>query len=134
MTPVKVWLGEPYPLGATWRGDGVNFALYSEQATGVDLCLFDSVDSPHEQVRVRMTEQTDQVWHVFLPGIRPGQLYGYRVYGPYDPVRGQRFNSSKLLVDPYAKALAGQVRWGDEMLGYNLRAPQASSRYWMLLL
>jgi isoamylase len=124
MTPVKVWLGEPYPLGATWRGDGVNFALYSEHATGVDLCLFESVDSPHEQVRIRMTEQTDQVWHVFLPGVRPGQLYGYRVYGPYDPARGQRFNSSKLLVDPYAKALAGQIRWGDEMLGYNLRAPQ----------
>ncbi len=125
MTPVKVWLGEPYPLGATWRGDGVNFALYSEHATGVDLCLFESVDSPHEQVRVRMTEQTDQVWHVFLPGIRPGQLYGYRVYGPYDPARGQRFNSSKLLIDPYAKALAGQIRWSDEMLGYSLRAPQA---------
>ncbi len=125
MRPVKVWLGEPYPLGATWRGNGVNFALYSEHATGVDLCLFDSVDSPHEQVRVRMTEQTDQVWHVFLPGVRPGQLYGYRVYGPYDPERGHRFNSSKLLIDPYARALAGKIQWGEEMLGYNPRSPQA---------
>ncbi|MEI6351977.1 MAG: glycogen debranching protein GlgX [Verrucomicrobiota bacterium] len=124
MTPLKVWLGEPYPLGATWCGNGVNFALYSEHATGVDLCLFESNDAPHEHIRVRMTEQTDQVWHVFLPDIRPGQLYGYRVYGMYDPERGLRFNSSKLLVDPYAKAIAGQVNWGDEMLGYSLRAPQ----------
>ena len=124
MTPLKVWLGEPYPLGATWRGNGVNFALYSENATGVDLCLFDSPDAPHEHVRIRMTEQTDQVWHVFLPEIRPGQLYGYRVYGPYDPARGSRFNSSKLLIDPYAKAIAGQVSWGEEMMGYDAHAPE----------
>ncbi len=124
MTPLKVWLGEPYPLGATWRGNGVNFALYSENATGVDLCLFDNADAPHEQVRIRMTEQTDQVWHVFLPEVRPGQLYGYRVYGPYDPAKGARFNSSKLLIDPYAKAIAGQVIWGDEMMGYDAHAPE----------
>ena len=123
MTPLKVWLGEPYPLGATWCGNGVNFALYSENATGVDLCLFESPDASHEHIRVRMTEQTDQVWHVFLPEIRPGQLYGYRVYGLYDPAEGGRFNSSKLLVDPYAKAIAGQVTWGDEMLGYDPHAP-----------
>lgn len=125
MTPLKVWLGEPFPLGATWCGNGVNFALYSENATGVDLCLFDSPDAPHEQVRVRMTEQTDQVWHVFLPEIRPGQLYGYRVYGPYEPAKGARFNSSKLLIDPYAKAICGQVLWGDEMLGFDAHAPEA---------
>ena len=124
MTPLRIWLGEPYPLGATWRGDGVNFALYSEHATGVDLCLFESVDAPHEHIRVRMTEQTDQVWHVFLPDIRPGQLYAYRVYGPYEPACGLRFNSSKLLIDPYAKAIAGQVNWGDEMCGYNAKSPQ----------
>ncbi|MCX6967916.1 MAG: glycogen debranching protein GlgX [Verrucomicrobia bacterium] len=124
MTPLKVWLGEPYPLGATWRGNGVNFALYSENATGVDLCLFDSADAPHEQIRIRMTEQTDQVWHVFLPEVRPGQLYGYRVYGPYEPAKGARFNSSKLLIDPYAKAIAGQVIWGDEMMGYDAHAPE----------
>jgi isoamylase len=124
MASIKIWLGEPYPLGATWRGNGVNFALYSENATGVDLCLFDSPDAPHEHTRVRMTEQTDQVWHVFLPDVRPGQLYGYRVYGPYQPEKGLRFNSSKLLIDPYARAITGQVYWGDEMLGYNLLSPE----------
>ncbi len=125
MTPLKVWLGEPYPLGATWNGHGVNFALYSENATGVDLCLFDNADDPHEQIRVRMTEQTDQVWHVFLPEIRPGQLYGYRVYGPYAPAKGARFNSSKLLIDPYAKAVAGEVRWDEEMHGYETASQEA---------
>jgi isoamylase len=74
MNPLKVWLGKPYPLGATWTGSGVNFAIYSENATGVDLCLFDSSDSAHEQIRIRMTEQTDEVWHVFLPEVKPGQL------------------------------------------------------------
>jgi glycogen operon protein len=118
MTPVKIWLGYPYPLGATWLGNGVNFAIFSEMATSVDLCLFDNIDSPQENIRIPMTEQTDQVWHVFLPDVRPGQLYGYRVYGPYDPERGMRFNSSKLLIDPYAKAIAGQVNWADEMFGY----------------
>ncbi len=118
MTPVKIWLGYPSPLGATWRGDGVNFALFSENATSVDLCLFESLDAQREAVRIPMTEQTDQVWHVFLPDVGPGQLYGYRVSGPYDPSRGMRFNSSKLLLDPYAKAIAGQVNWADEMYGY----------------
>ncbi|MGI8482226.1 MAG: glycogen debranching protein GlgX, partial [Chthoniobacterales bacterium] len=118
MTPVKIWLGYPSPLGATWRGDGVNFALFSENATSVDLCLFESLDAQREAVRIPMTEQTDQVWHVFLPDVVPGQLYGYRVSGPYDPSRGMRFNSCKLLLDPYAKAIAGQVNWADEMYGY----------------
>ncbi len=118
MTPVKIWLGFPYPLGATWLGDGVNFALFSENATSVDLCLFDNVDARQENIRIPMTEHTDQVWHVFLPDVRPGQLYGYRVSGPYDPERGMRFNSSKLLIDPYAKAIAGDVNWSDEMFSY----------------
>ncbi len=118
MNQFKVWLGKPYPLGATWEGTGVNFALFSENATGVDLCLFDSVDSPNERVRIRMTEQSDQVWHVFLPDVKPGQLYGYRVYGPYAPEKGLRFNASKLLIDPYAKAIAGKVDWSEEMFGY----------------
>ena len=118
MTPVKIWLGFPYPLGATWLGDGVNFALFSENATSVDLCLFDNVDARQENIRIPMTEHTDQVWHVFLPDVRPGQLYGYRVSGPYDPERGMRFNSSKLLIDPYAKAIAGDVNWSDEMFAY----------------
>ena len=124
MTPVKIWLGYPYPLGATWLGNGVNFALFSETATSVDLCLFDNIESPQENIRIPMTEQTDQVWHVFLPDVRPGQLYGFRVYGPYDPERGMRFNSSKLLIDPYAKAIAGQVNWADEMFGYVVGGPQ----------
>ena len=124
MTPVKIWLGYPYPLGATWLGNGVNFALFSEAATSVDLCLFDNLDAPQENIRIPMTEQTDQVWHVFLPDARPGQLYGFRVYGPYDPARGMRFNSSKLLIDPYAKAIVGQVKWADEMFGYVVGGPQ----------
>src|SRR4051812_2381912 len=118
MTPIKTWLGRPYPLGATWTGDGVNFALFSEHATSVDLCLFEAIDSRQENIRIPMTEQTEQVWHVFLPDARPGQLYGYRVFGPYQPERGLRFNSSKLLIDPYAKAIAGSVNWADEMFGY----------------
>src|SRR5437762_1346896 len=124
MTPVKIWLGYPYPLGATWLGNGVNFAIFSEAATSVDLCLFDNIDAPQENIRIPMTEHTDQVWHVFLPDVRPGQLYGYRVYGPYDPERGMRFNSSKLLIDPYAKAIAGEVNWADEMFGYVVGGPQ----------
>jgi isoamylase len=118
MTPVKRWLGYPYPLGATWLGNGVNFALFSEVATSVDLCLFDNVDARQENIRIPMTERTDQVWHVFLPDAQPGQLYGYRVSGPYEPERGLRFNSAKLLLDPYAKAIAGEVNWADEMFGY----------------
>ncbi|MEY2527507.1 MAG: isoamylase [Verrucomicrobiota bacterium] len=118
MTPVTTWLGYPYPLGATWTGNGVNFALFSEHATSVDLCLFDNIDARQENVRVPVVERTDHVWHVFLPDARPGQLYGYRVSGPYDPEHGLRFNSSKLLIDPYAKAIAGDVNWADEMFGY----------------
>ncbi len=118
MTPVESWLGYPYPLGATWLGNGVNFAIFSETATSVDLCLFDSLEAQQENIRIPVTERTDHVWHVFLPDARPGQLYGYRVSGPYDPEQGLRFNNSKLLIDPYAKAIAGNVNWGDEMFGY----------------
>jgi len=118
MAPIKTWLGYPYPLGATWLGDGVNFALFSEAATSVDLCLFDNLDARQENIRIPMTEHTDQVWHIFLPDARPGQLYGYRVSGPYEPERGLRFNNAKLLIDPYAKAIAGRVDWADEMSGY----------------
>src|SRR5437868_2076860 len=118
MTPIKTWLGYPYPLGATWLGNGVNFALFSEHATSVDLCLFNSMEAREENIRIPVTEHTDQVWHIFLPEARPGQIYGYRVSGPYEPKIGMRFNSSKLLLDPYAKAIAGRVEWGDEMFGY----------------
>src|SRR3954452_5021632 len=118
MTPVKTFLGYPYPLGATWMGNGVNFAIFSEHAASVELCLFDSVEAREENVRIPVTEQTDQVWHVFLPDVGRGQLYGFRVAGPYEPERGVRFTSSKLLLEPYAKAIAGDVSWADEMFGY----------------
>jgi len=118
MTPIRTWLGYPYPLGATWMGNGVNFALFSETAASVELCLFANMEATEEYVRIPVHENTDQVWHVFLPDVRPGQLYGFRVSGPYDPECGLRFNSSKLLLDPYAKAIAGAVSWSDEMSGY----------------
>ena len=117
---IKVWPGTPYPLGATWTGHGVNFALFSENASGVDVCLFDDADSPSESLRVRMTEHTDQVWHVFLPDVKPGQYYGFRVYGLYNPLKGQRFNASKLLLDPYSKAISGDITWGTEMYAYEM--------------
>ncbi|MGZ3600355.1 MAG: glycogen debranching protein GlgX [Ktedonobacterales bacterium] len=112
--------GKPFPLGAIWDGHGVNFALYSEHGTKVDLCLFESTapDSPCETLRLR--EVTGHVWHVYIPGIQPGQLYGYRVHGPYAPETGDRFNSAKLLIDPYALALAGTVNWDAPVFGYPL--------------
>jgi len=90
--PRRVWPGKPYPLGATWDGRGVNFALYSEHATRVELCLFDAVTAEREARRMVMPEQTDMVWHAFLPDVAPGQLYGYRVHGPWEPQQGHRFN------------------------------------------
>ncbi len=116
---MKIWPGDPYPLGATYDGKGVNFALFSENAEKVELCLFEEKDAT-ESLRIRMQEQTDQVWHVYLPGIQPGQIYGYRVYGPYDPEAGHRFNPSKLLLDPYAKAIAGTFTWNDSLFGYQI--------------
>lgn len=114
-----VWPGKPYPLGATWEGEGVNFALFSEHAEKVELCLFDA-KGRHEIQRIRMLEQTDQIWHCYLPEARPGWLYGYRVYGPYDPSAGARFNHHKLLLDPYAKAIVGTLRWSDALFGYTI--------------
>ncbi|HWP45851.1 MAG TPA: glycogen debranching protein GlgX [Candidatus Limnocylindrales bacterium] len=122
---IQQWPGNPYPLGATWDGAGVNFALFSENATGVELCLFDTQDAKQEVARIPMKEQTDQVWHVYLPEARPGQLYGYRVYGPYEPKQGHRFNPSKLLLDPYAKAIAGTIQWSDALFGYTIGHPDA---------
>jgi isoamylase len=120
MNPLKTWLGYPYPLGATWRGNGVNFALFSENATAVELCLFESMKAKRESVRIPLRERTDQIWHIFLPDLKPGQLYGYRVYGPYDPAKGQRFNAAKLLLDPYAKAIAGKIHWDESLFAYPL--------------
>jgi isoamylase len=120
---MRVWPGDPYPLGGTWTGRGVNFALYSEHATRVDLCLFDSIDAPTESVCIPLKEYTDSVWHGFLPDLRPGQLYGYRVHGPYDARAGHRFNPHKIVMDPYAKAVARRIRWADEMYAYRLGGP-----------
>ena len=122
---MRVWTGRPWPLGATWDGVGVNFALFSEHATDVELCLFDSPYAGRESVRVPLTERTDQVWHGYLPDARPGQLYGYRVYGPYAPERGHRFNDRKLLLDPYAKAVGRRVRWHESLFGFTMGDPQA---------
>ncbi len=115
---MRVWPGRPYPLGATWDGGGVNFALFSERATKVELCLFDSVDDAREARRIELPEHTDMVWHGYLPDARPGQLYGYRVHGPWEPRKGNRFNPSKLLLDPYAKAIGRDARWDDSLYGH----------------
>jgi glycogen operon protein len=120
---VRVWPGDPYPLGATWTGVGVNFAIFSANATSVELCLFDSTDAATQTARIPLPEQTAQVWHGFLPDIRPNQLYGYRVHGPYDPAAGHRFNANKVVMDPYAKSVARTIRWADEMFGYRVGDP-----------
>ncbi|HEV8225140.1 MAG TPA: glycogen debranching protein GlgX [Rubrobacteraceae bacterium] len=114
-----VWPGEPYPLGATWDGEGINFVLFSENAEKVELCLFDPTGK-REVERIEMRERTNQKWHCYLPYGRLGQLYGYRVYGPYDPEEGHRFNPNKLLLDPYAKATVGLLDWSYPHFGYRL--------------
>ncbi|MBV9156738.1 MAG: glycogen debranching protein GlgX [Acidobacteriaceae bacterium] len=120
----KVFPGSPYPQGATWDGTGVNFALYSENATRVELCLYRQAGSDeHDTVEVR--ESTGYVWHCYVPGLTIGQLYGYRIHGPYEPEKGHRFNPAKLLIDPYAKALAGKVNWDYPIFGYQIGDPNA---------
>jgi glycogen operon protein len=121
---MDVWLGKPYPLGATWDGQGVNFSLFSENAEGVELCLFDA-QGQVETERIPLAEKTDQVWHAYLPEARPGLLYGYRVRGPYDPAQGHRFNPNKLLLDPYAKDIVGAVKWSDAHFGYGIGNEEA---------
>ena len=111
--------GNPYPLGATWDGAGVNFAVFSAHAERMELCLFDA-DGAHEIERVTLTECTDQIWHGYLAQARPGQVYGYRAHGPYEPERGHRFNPHKLLLDPYAREFAGTFRWTDAHCGYRV--------------
>jgi glycogen operon protein len=120
----KVWPGRPYPLGATWDGEGVNFAIFSAHAETIELCLFDRSGN-REESRIVLPEYTDEVWHGYLPDARPNLLYGYRVYGPFDPANGHRFNANKLLIDPYAKALQGRLRWGDAVFGYRVESPRA---------
>jgi isoamylase len=112
-------MGRSYPLGATWDGSGVNFAVFSENAQAVELCLFDG----DRETRVPVTEQSEHVWHVYLPEARPGLRYGYRMHGPWDPAAGHRFNAAKLLLDPYARAIDGSVQWSDALFGYQVGHP-----------
>jgi glycogen operon protein len=122
LKPSVIREGHPFPLGATWDGLGVNFALFSAHATKVELCLFD-IDGVKEIERIELPEYTDEVWHGYLPAARPGTVYGYRVYGPYEPDAGHRFNPNKLLIDPYARQLVGDLTWGPEVFGYKLDSP-----------
>jgi isoamylase len=117
---MRVWPGQPYPLGATWTGLGVNFAIFSAHATRVELCLFDSANAAAPSTCVLLPEHTDMVWHGYLPDVRPGQLYGFRVHGPYEPRAGHRFNHSKVVLDPYAKAIGRVVQWDDSNFGYRI--------------
>jgi isoamylase len=112
--------GEPDPLGATWDGGGVNFAVFSQHATRMELCLFS--DDGREEERIALPERTGHVWHGYLPGLRPGALYGYRAHGPYRPDEGHRFNPHKLLLDPYAREIAGRLEWDDALFGYDASA------------
>ncbi|WP_129627975.1 glycogen debranching protein GlgX [Candidatus Oscillochloris fontis] len=118
-----IFPGRPYPLGASWNGDGVNFAIFSAHATRVDLCLFDSPTALRESVRLTLPERSEHIWHGYVPGLEPGQLYGYRIYGPYNPQQGHRFNPHKLLIDPYARALSGTIQWDKAMYGYRVDSP-----------
>ncbi len=120
-----IYPGQPYPLGATWDGKGVNFALFSENATAVEICLFNHEDDAEESYRMFLPEHSHQVWHGYVPDINPGQLYGFRVHGPYEPENGHRYNANKLLIDPYAKAISGVINWHHSLFGYDFNAEHA---------
>jgi|GEM_PF-3492066 len=116
-----IYPGTPYSLGATWDGEGVNFALFSDSATPAELCLFDSAtDNKVPERRIQVTERTHQIWHCYLHGVMPGQLYGYRVRGPYEPQNGHRFSANKVVIAPYAKAISGVINWHDSLFAYQL--------------
>jgi glycogen operon protein len=124
---MRIWPGTPYPLGATWDGWGTNFTLFSEVAESVELCLFDEAGDDKgalTETRVELTEVDGFVWHGYLPGIAPGQRYGYRVHGPHDPPRGLRCDGSKLLLDPYGKAVEGDLRWDESLFDYQFASPR----------
>src|SRR5215203_5912864 len=123
VSDIRVWPGRPGPMGATWDGSGTNFTLFSAHAEKVEICLFDE-GGKREIERIRLPEYTHEIWHGYLPDVRPGQLYGYRVYGAYEPRRGHRFNAHKLLIDPYALALHGDMRWHDAHYGYRVGGPR----------
>ncbi len=125
---VRVWPGAPYPLGATWDGTGTNFALFSEVADQVELCLLNGDDDAGlTETRIPLTEVDAFVWHCYLPDVGPGQRYGYRVHGPYDPARGHRCNPAKLLLDPYGKSLNGELRWHESLFSYKFTDPSAAN-------
>src|SRR6186997_195935 len=117
---MRAWPGEPFPLGPSWDGNGTNFSITSENAERVELCLFDDNDV---ETRVELPRNTAHNWHGYLPGVGPGQRYGYRVYGPWAPEDGHRFNPTKLLLDPYARAISGNIRWSDALSGYSMTPP-----------
>jgi len=116
----EVWPGRPFPLGPTWDGEGTNFSLFSEHAERVELCLFDADDV---ETRIDVPYVTAHNFHCYLPGIGPGQRYGYRVHGPYNPAEGLRFNPYKLLIDPYAKAITGAITWSNALFAYKVGSP-----------
>jgi glycogen operon protein len=121
---IRAWPGQPYPLGATWDGQGVNFALFSQHGSAAELCLFDKADPRRQIACIPMRERTDQIYHCYLPDARPGLLYGYRVHGPYDPARGLRFNPANLVLDPYARAISGTIEWSDALFAYKVGGPR----------
>ncbi|OYV51285.1 MAG: glycogen debranching enzyme, partial [Rhodospirillales bacterium 20-60-12] len=123
-TPDRLDIGQPYPLGATWDGMGVNFAVFSAHAEKIELCLFDR-SGRRELARLTLPECTNEVFHGYLPNALPGQLYGFRAHGPYQPEHGHRFNPFKLLLDPYARQIAGELRWTDALFGYRVGSPRA---------
>ena len=118
---IRIWEGTSTQLGATWDGLGVNFSLFSANATKVELCLFDQ-NGTQEIQRIELPEYTDEIWHGYLPDAAPGTVYAYRVHGPYEPDKGHRFNPNKLVLDPYAKEHICQLKWGPELFGYTLGA------------
>jgi isoamylase len=126
--PQRTQIGAAHPLGATWDGEGTNFAVFAGHADRVEICFFDA-SGRHELRRYSLSECTDGVWHAYLSGVLPGQLYGYRAQGPYEPERGHRYNPNKLLLDPYARRIAGALRWSDALYGYRLASPRADLSY-----
>lgn len=118
-----VYPGRPFPLGAHWDGEGINFTIYADNAEGVELCLFKTIYDEAETLKINMVERSYHVWHVYVPGLKPGQLYGYRLHGKYEPENGYRYNPYKLLIDPYAKAIAGNIEWNDALFGYQVGNP-----------
>jgi isoamylase len=124
-----IYPGKAFPLGATYDGNGVNFSIYSEHADSVELCLFENLDSETEYLKIKLKERDHHIWHIYVTDLKPGQLYGYRVSGPYEPAEGNRFNPNKLLLDPYAKAISGTIDWHDSVFGYKIGDPLEDQSY-----